>query len=294
MNEFFRFHPITNFIYFAFVILFTIFFMNPICLIISFVSALGYSLILEGKKVLKFILWMLPVAIIAVLVNVLFNHEGTTILRYFESGNPLTLESIMYGIASSIMILNVIMWFNLSNKIITTDKILYMFGKILPSLSLLLSMVFRFVPRFEKDIKEISNGQKCIGKDANTGNIIQKIKNGLAILSAEITLAFDNSIETAESMKARGYKNGKRTFFTIYKITFRDKIFLSTLLLVGIYVIIGVFTGAVYCRYFPSFRMQGINAYNLSVMIAYMFLCIMPIIVEIREVLRWKRLESKI
>lgn len=294
MSEFFRFHPITNFIYFGFVIFFAMFLMNPICLIISFVSALCYSFVLDGRKVLKFILYMIPLAIIAILINVLFNHEGTTILMYFDNGNPFTLESIMYGVASSIMILNVIMWFNLFNKIITTDKILYMFGKIVPSVSLLFSMIFRFVPRFEKDIKEISNAQKCIGKDINSGNIIQKIKNGLTILSAEITLAFENSIETAESMKARGYKNGKRTFFTIYKTTLRDKFFLFTILLAVIYVIIGVFNGAVYCRYFPSFRIQGIDAYNLSVMITYMFLCVMPIIVEIREVLRWKRLKSKI
>ena len=177
MNEFLKFHPITNFIYFVFVILFAMFLMNPFCLIISFVSALCYSFVLEGRKVLKFILYMIPLAIIAILINVLFNHEGTTILMYFDNGNPLTLESIMYGVASSIMILNVIMWFNLFNKIITTDKILYMFGKIVPSVSLLFSMIFRFVPRFEKDIKEISNAQKCIGKDINSGNIIQKIIN---------------------------------------------------------------------------------------------------------------------
>lgn len=32
-------------------------------------------------------------------VNPAFSHEGRTILRYLPSGNPLTLESILYGIA---------------------------------------------------------------------------------------------------------------------------------------------------------------------------------------------------
>ena len=33
-------------------------------------------------------------ALLAAGVNVLFQHEGATILTYFSSGNPLTLESI--------------------------------------------------------------------------------------------------------------------------------------------------------------------------------------------------------
>ena len=183
MNEFFRFHPIVNFIYFAFVILFAMFLMNPICLIISFISSFCYSVILNGKSAIKFNLYMIPIAIIAILINVLFNHEGATILGYFSNGNPLTLESIIYGVASAIMLITVISWFSSFNKIITSDKILFLFGKIAPSLSLLLSMVFRFVPRFTNQIKEISNAQKCIGKDIENGNIIQKIKNGISILT---------------------------------------------------------------------------------------------------------------
>ena len=105
MNEFAKFHPIVNFIYFAFVILFAMFLMNPICLIISFISSFGYSIILNGKNAIKFNLYMLPIALVAVFINVLFNHEGTTILTYFSNGEPLTLESIIYGVASALMLI---------------------------------------------------------------------------------------------------------------------------------------------------------------------------------------------
>ena len=39
----------------------------------------------------------LPVLLLAALVNPAFNHAGVTILIYLPSGNPLTLESILYG-----------------------------------------------------------------------------------------------------------------------------------------------------------------------------------------------------
>lgn len=294
MNEFYKFHPIVNFIYFAFVILFAMFLMNPICIIISFISSFCYTAILCGKNGVKFNLYMIPIVIIAILINVLFNHKGATILGYFDNGNPLTMESVVYGIASGMMLITVISWFNLFNKVITTDKILYIFGKRFPSLSLLFSMIFRFVPRFTNQIKEISNAQKCIGKDIENGNLIQKIKNGLSILSAEITLAFDNSIETAESMKARGYKSGDRTFFTIYKMNSRDKKVLITIIIVGIYVLLGICFGATSHCYYPEFRMQEVNLYTSSIFFMYAFLCIIPIIIEIGEEIKWRKLKSKI
>ena len=43
MNEFKTYHPIVNFTYFAFVIVFSCFFMHPACLVISLVSGFLYS-----------------------------------------------------------------------------------------------------------------------------------------------------------------------------------------------------------------------------------------------------------
>ena len=35
--------------------------------------------------------------------NPAFDHEGATLLAYLPSGNPLTLESIAYGVAAAVM-----------------------------------------------------------------------------------------------------------------------------------------------------------------------------------------------
>ena len=110
INSFKSYHPVINFYYFFMVILFSMFFMHPIFLIISFVSSFIYSVYLNGKKALKFnILYMVPFLVFAAVINPAFSHQGVTIIAYFSTGNPLTLESIVYGVASAMMFTSVFM-----------------------------------------------------------------------------------------------------------------------------------------------------------------------------------------
>lgn len=68
-------------------------------------------------------------------------------LFYLKTG-PVTLEAIVYGLVLASMLFISILWFSCYNKVMTTDKFVYLFGRVIPALSLVLSMVFRFVPRF--------------------------------------------------------------------------------------------------------------------------------------------------
>ena len=295
MNEFKNYHPIVNFIYFVFVIGFSMFFMHPICLFIAFFCGFTYSIMLKGKNAVKEnLIYMIPMMIVTAIINPLFNHEGVTILTYFQNGNPLTLESIIYGLSAAIMLFNVICYFSCYNKIMTSDKFIYLFGRIIPSMSLVISMTLRFVPNFINQLKNVSNAQKCIGKDLTSKNILKKIKHGLSILSIVVTWAFENSIETADSMNARGYGVAKRTAFSIYTLDKRDKKALLTFLFLGIYILVGYINGGMYFKFFPSIRSVSFSGYSFSVFFAYFLLSISPIIIEIWEALRWKALKSKI
>ena len=153
MEEFKRYHPIVNFIYFVCVIGFSMFYMHPITLGISFVSAFLYSLLLNGTKALKFnILFMIPLMLFAAAVNMFFNHQGVTVVAYLPGGNPMTREALFYGLAAAAMIGSVVLHFSCYNSVMTSDKFIYLFGKIIPSLSLVFSMVLRFVPMFKKHL----------------------------------------------------------------------------------------------------------------------------------------------
>lgn len=295
MDSFSNYHPIINFIYFTAVIVFSMFFMHPIFQIIAIISAFAYSIMLKGKKGLRFsLIYMLPLLIFMAIINPLFNHAGATILFYFKNGNPFTLESMIYGIFAAIMFVTVILWFSCYNEIMTSDKVIYLFGNIIPSLSLIFSMVLRFVPRYIEQIKIISNSQKAIGRDMSQGNIIQRAKNGLKILSIMITWALENSIETADSMRARGYGLPGRTSFSIFKFDKRDKIVLMvSLVLIGI-VVIGAFMGENTICFFPSIKIKKITSFSLFIYISYLLLCMLPIIINIQEAIKWKSIESRI
>ncbi len=252
-DTFSRYHPVVNMTYFVLVLMFGMYFMHPLCLGISLSGGFIYSLYQNGKKAIQFNLkYMLPMLFVTALINPAFNHEGVSILLYLHNGNPLTLESIIYGIAAATMFISVVLWFacynqvmtsdkfiylfgriipSLSlifsmvlrfvprfkaqisvvlwfacyNQVMTSDKFIYLFGRIIPSLSLIFSMVLRFVPRFKAQIKQISYAQKCIGRDVSNGGFLIRVKNGIKIMSIMVTWALENAIETADSMKSRGY-----------------------------------------------------------------------------------------
>lgn len=295
MNEFKTYHPIVNFTYFIFVIGFSMFFTHPVCLVISVMCGFAYSVILKGKQAVKTTLvYMLPMMILAALINPAFNHEGITVIEYLPSGNPLTLESILYGLAAASMIVSVLCWFSCYNEIMTGDKFIYLFGRIIPSLSLILSMTLRFVPKFSAQLKAVTNAQRCIGRDVSNGNIFQRAKHGLSILSIMITWALENSIETADSMKSRGYGHPGRTAFSIFTFDKRDKKSFICIVFLGTYTFIGNLSGGLYFRYFPSVKSNPFSLFGFSVFTAYLLLCMFPIIIEWRESVKWKAIKSKI
>ncbi|MDD3766458.1 MAG: energy-coupling factor transporter transmembrane component T [Eubacteriales bacterium] len=295
MNTFKTYHPIVNFAYFTFVIVFSMFFMHPVCLGISLFCSFAYSILLNGKKAARFnFLYMLPMLLFAALVNPAFNHEGASILGYLPGGNPLTLESIAYGVSAAVMIVSVICWFSCYNAVMTSDKFIYLFGRVAPSLSLVLSMTLRFVPKFKEQMRVVANAQKCIGRDVTGTSMLQRAKNGVSILSIMVTWALENAVETADSMKSRGYGLKGRTSFSIYTFDLRDKRAMIAISLLGIYVAVGKFAGGLYFRYFPTIKSVAITPYSISLFFAYFALCMLPIIIEIREAQNWKSIKSKI
>ena len=292
-DTFSSFHPIINFLYFGLVLVFSMCFMHPVCLGISLVTALSYSIYLRGKKAVRFsLLYMLPMMLLAALVNPAFNHEGATILEYLPSGNPLTLESITYGIAAATMLAAVISWFSCYNEVMTSDKFVYLFGRIIPALSLVLSMTLRFVPKFKAQIKIVSEAQRCVGRDVSDGSLLQRLKNAITIISIMITWCLENAIETADSMKSRGYGLPGRTAFSIYRFDDRDNAALLWLLFCGVYIVSGWIIGGVYYRYYPTMKGVALTAFPLSFMLVYLALCLTPVILNIKEDMTWKHIKS--
>ena len=284
-----------NLLYFVTVIGYSMFFLHPMFLAVSLVCACGYAVYLNGKKALRMMLWfMLPMVIVTAGLNPMFNHQGATILAYLPNGNPLTLESTLFGIAAAVMLVTVIAWFSCFNVVMTSDKFVYLFGRVIPALSLVLAIALRFVPRFRAQLRVISSAQKGIGRDASNGNLIQKARHGLNILSILVTWALENAIDTADSMKSRGYGLPGRTAFSIFRFTRRDAWAMAYIAACAAVVLIGAAAGAYHFRFFPTIRGQWSGFGTLAVFATYFALAALPLIVNLKEDLTWKRIESTI
>ncbi len=289
-DSFAAFHPLVNFLYFALVLLFAMFFKHPVSLAASFLCAILYAAELQGwRKALGSVLALLPLILFAAVLNPAFNHQGVTILCYLPTGNPLTGESILYGFAAAVMLGSVILWFTCCTAVLTSDKFIYLFGRVLPAVSLILSMTLRFVPRFRTQLQAVREAQRGMGRDI-TGKLSVQIKNAAAILSALITWSLENAVEMADSMKSRGYGLSGRTAFSIYHFERRDWLLLGWLLLCAVYICYGWFEGALRWQYFPVFGGQLALSYQMI----YLALCLTPVMLARKEEYLWKRLRSGI
>ena len=295
MNDrFSHYHPLVNFLYFTLVIGFSMALNHPLAQGVSLVCSIAYAVQTEGKKAVLFCLkWCLPVVLLTAFINPAFSHEGITILLYLPTGNPLTVESILYGISSGVMIATVMLWFLNFNRVITSDKFIYLFGRIIPAMSLVLSMTLRFIPKFKAQLQLVTDAQKSIGRDISEGSLWQRMKIAVTVLSIMVTWALENAIETADSMKSRGYGLKGRTAFSIYRFDDRDKLALLYLGFCGFYLIAGSMVSAFGFRYFPSIRYIGLNAVTLSFQFVYLILCLMPMALNGAEERKWKAIHSK-
>ena len=294
-DSFSNYHPIINFLYFALVIAFSLIFTNPIAQIIALLCAVCYAATTKNNKSISFLIKLcLPTVILAALINPIFNHRGATILLYFSNGNPLTLESFFYGLFMGVMLITVMLWFYSFNKVINTDKFIYLFGKIIPSLSLILSMSLSFLPRFKLHMQEGLEAQRAMGKDLKTSSFINKVKIVVSVFLSTISWGFENAIDTADSMKSRGYGLKKRTAFSNYKFIKRDIFVLIYLLLCLAILICGIINKALSFNYFPSFNFTPVSLKTIPFYIVYFSLCITPVIINLKEEIKWKTLASKI
>lgn len=299
-DNFSTYHPLVIFVYFASVIIFSMFFMHPGLLLVSAVCAFSYCVYLGGAKAaalnLNIIFFM---GLTAVAVNMLFNHRGMTTLFYFR-GNPVTLESAVYGASAGLMLAVMIMWFSCCHKAMTSDKIMYLFGRIMPVFSLIFSMTLRFVPRFAEKAKEISEAQRGMGICGNTSEkkkkqgLLLKIKNGLRTSSVLTTWALENAVDTADSMRSRGYGLPGRTAFSLYRIDRRDCSMAAIIAALDIAVGICALHGESAFCCFPMIKTPEFTIYTAVILAAYLLLGVLPLITNLREDIKWRYLQSKI
>lgn len=292
-DTFSAYSPIINFIFYIGAIICGMFFIHPAFLVCAVILSAAYYLTIRGSRGIKIVLGMIPVWIALAVINPLVNTRGSIVLFTYFNGRPYTLEALCYGIALGAMFVSVILWFMSYNSVMTSDKFIYLFGKTLPSASLILTMVLRLVPNYQKKIKQIAGARKGIGKGADSESKREKAEDGLTIVSALTSWAFEGGIITADSMRSRGYGTGKRTNFSIYKFETRDRLLLIIMLLLLAAVFLCGLKGGTTAAYTPDISLAS-NQWTVFGAIAYFIFLAIPTALNLLEALTWHILRSKI
>ena len=228
--------------------------------------------------------------LLAAVVNPLVSHQGVTVLFRFPSGNACTLESVLYGISAAVRLGTAVLWFMGWNAVMTSDKFVYLFGRILPSLSLTLSMGLRFVPRLLRRTREVAQAQK-LARPAER-SWLAGIRRAGRVVSIVVTWALENALDTADSMKSRGYGLPKRTAFSLFRFTLRDGICLGVLAALGGIVLAGSLTGGLKWWYYPApGGATGVQAALWTA--AFVLLAAFPLIFDAKEAIQWRASRSR-
>ena len=284
------YHPAINLIYFIVTIGCTIWFRHPVYALTSYVCAFLYSVKLSGLKALIFNIVLVPLAGAYALWYAFYNHFGITALRKNFIGNQITLEALAYGAVQGIVIAACLMWIGCLFVLFTTDKIVYLLGRVSPTLSLFVSILLRMIPRVRQYGRRINIAQRGIGRGTGDGNMLRRLINTIRLLSILITWFLESLVESAASMKSRGYGLKGRTAFSIYRFDNRDRS-----LVIAFFTCIACILGAVLLdqtqiRYAPRIIMHPVTLLSVVFYIAYAVFLLLPLILQTAGEIHFARL----
>lgn len=284
-----RCHPMINLIYFTVVVTGMLVFQHPVFLLISFLSAFVYSIKRNHIRAWIFNLILLPLVAAFALYYGSYTHFGVTILEKNAIGNNITLESLIYGMVLGIQAAGLCIWFSCIYSVFSADKVVYLFGKLSPRLSLFLAILLRMVPRIKTKAHQIHTAQKGIGKGMGHGNIFRRIRNCIRIFSILITWTIEALPIISESMRSRGSSLRGRTAFSIYRFDDRDRaygILLSTCITITMMAVLLKQTNM---QYNPRIVLPVITPVSWLFFCGYTILCLMPLALELWTQYRFQR-----
>lgn len=288
-----QFHPIILLLYYIFLMSVAVFTVNPIFTLLLLIGGILFDFaVLEKRVCIRYLVNNLFLIIIISALNPLFSHHGETPL-FFLNGKPVTLEAFLYGINMALTVSAVLMWCVGFSHSFSSDKAIYLFGKPFPRLALVVSVSMRFIPLFVREYKRIYSAQKSMGLFSQS-TVPDRIFSAVKTFSALITWSMENSIDTANSMKSRGYGLKGRTSFSVFKFTKKDGVFLVTAAVLFSAVLFSLATKESYFCFYPRVSELAVSSVSITSYIAYGVIAFLPFLTELKEVLVWKLLRSRI
>lgn len=284
MDRFSKFHPAVCLLFFIFVICTTLLFMNPVYSAVSFICALLYALRLSGKRrTAAQLRFALPLVVLSALFNMLFCRYGSTVL-FSVFGIDFSLEPLAYGACIGLMLAAAVIWFFSYSEIVTSEKFTALFGRSAPNIVLIFSTALRFLPLMVKTAAELKEAQQGLGNET------KGLKNTMARFSALVSISLEQSIETADTMRARGFKKGRRQY-SPYAFRAADGVLIFVCTALFAAQIAALALGVFEFEYYEELRILNMQP---AFPAAWAALCLIPLITDLPEEVKWRLLRSKI
>ena len=269
-----RLHPITIFIYFVCVMAVAMFTRHPFLQVVSWAGSLILNrTFATGRGKAGEFAWRIVFFLGVMIVNPLVYHNGVTVLFYLN-GARITLEAVIFGAVMAVTLAGVLNWCRGLTRFMTSDRLIYLLGRISPKASLICSMVLRFVPDYRRKAVQIRQVQQQLGLYGG-GSLPERIRGECRVFSAMVTWSFEHSVNTADSMQARGFGCGKRTVYHEYHMTCRDVLLILLSLGLSVGVISIHTTNKIQVLYYPEIRMDMADPWVWTCVICYLLLCLL-------------------
>lgn len=293
MRGFSELHPAVQLAWLLSVAAVTMFTSSPVLSAAALLGGLACCLVLRPRVVTLREIGVWGVLFLLVtLTNPLFSQNGETVL-VAPLGRPITAEALAYGAAAGGMLIGVLAWCKCLSAVLTGDRLLYLFGRAVPRLSLVLSMTMHFLPVLRRQMKQVEETQRTMGLYAAEGRLA-RIKSHGRVLVAMLSRSLEDAMDTAASMRARGYGTARRTSLSLFHMTAGDALLLSVVLICLAVVLVGAALGAVTFTYYPHFGRIGTSPLAWAVYLAFGVLSFGPAALEAKEGVLWSFYRSRI
>ena len=277
------YHPGVVFLYIAAALVFAMLSFHPVYLAMNILIGSGYAIYLSGwRQFRKTLFYALFLFVLIALINPFFNQNGATVFFYLF-GRVITVESAVFGLASGGMLMSVLIWFNCYRHLISNEKFLFLFGRTFPTLALMLAMINRLIPAARYKALRISQAQKAVGFKESSRK--QKIHRGIRISSILMSWTMEDSIDTSDSMLARGYGQARRTTYSLFRWSWHDTsalvILLCLITLNAVWMLSNSFA------FYPVLSGELLSWRIAAGYLFHALLLLFPLILEMRESFKW-------
>lgn len=293
-DAFASYHPALCLAFFTGALVLGMCLRHPVYQAIGLVCATGYYLILRGRSAGRLFRWIVPLCVLVTAVNPLFDPLGATVLFTWWAGRPYTLEALYAGFSAGVMVATVLLWFGCANIVMTSDKVLAVFGGAAPSIALVVTMTLRLVPRFQARLRDIAAAWRGLGFDGRPARRTDRLRQSGAMLAALSGWALERSVIGADSLRARGFGLPGRTTFARYRFTRRDAVLLTVLTVLAAITITALAQGTAQVDFVPVFRMSPVTGSAVVGYASYAAFLAAPAVIDIREAAIWRSSLSRI